>query len=362
MKPSADDMAGLPPLYADWMAGLLDGGIPAETKADCANCSMCADTGAGRPSAPRFHPESKCCTFFPDLHNFLVGQILADDDPAMAAGRAAVIDRIESKIAVSPLAVARPRSWWVLYKDGFPDLFGRARALRCPYYIEDGGKCGVWRYRDAVCSTFFCKHERGQIGLAFWQSVQNLLAAVERNLAWWCLVGADLDVGTVSRLQLSQQLGGRGKIDAAELEGRGPGDYRKLWGPWHGRERGFFVSCAERVAALEWDQVLDICHPEVSVMADVARKCHARLLDSSVPRRLETGSFEVVRIEGGRVSLRTYRDYDPIAVPTAVLEALPSFDGRPTDEVLATIGTADQPLGPDLIRRLVDFGVLRAAG
>ncbi len=357
MKPRIEDMAGIPPLYASWMGELLGGGIPDETKADCANCAMCGEPAAtAAQGAPRFHPESKCCTFFPDLQNFLVGQILADEDPAMAFGRAALLERIESKIAVSPLAVARPRSWWVLYKDGFPDLFGRARAMRCPYYVEDGGKCGVWRYRDAICSTFFCKHERGQVGLTFWNSMQNLLAAVERNLGWWCLVDADLDVGTVRRLQATQQQGGGGKVDAGELEGRAPRDYRELWGPWYGREVEFYRSCAERVARLTWDQVLSICHPEVAIMAGVTRKCHARLLDDKVPQKVTAGSFQVVSIVGDRVSLRTYRDYDPIAVPAKVFQSLPSFNGRPTEDVLA----GEAALDLDTVRRLVDFGVLRA--
>jgi hypothetical protein len=341
-------MAGLPPLYAAWMGELLGAGIPDETRADCASCSMCVDAaGAG---APRFHPESKCCTFFPDLPNFLAGRILADDDPAMDFGRAAILERIASRVAVTPLAVARPRSWWVLYNDGFPDLFGRARTLRCPYYVEDGGKCGVWRHRDAICSTFFCKHERGQVGLTFWRALSNLLAAVERNLAWWCLAEADLDVGTLSRLQASQQLGGGARLQAAELEGRDPHGYRELWGPWHGRERELYLECAARVGRLSWNDVAAICHPEVGIMAAVARKCHARLRDDGVPERVAAGSFQVVAISGGRVSLKTYRDYDPIEVPAHIFQALPGFDGR---------ASADLGLDAAELRRLVDFGVLR---
>ena len=39
----------------------------------------------------QFEPSTKCCTFLPELPNFLVGAMLADTDPAAAEGRASVI-------------------------------------------------------------------------------------------------------------------------------------------------------------------------------------------------------------------------------------------------------------------------------
>ena len=70
----------LPPLYANWMAELLGGIIPRESRASCDNCAMCAVGGAGQQSAPRpyfFDPLVKCCSYVPDLPNFLVGGIFA---------------------------------------------------------------------------------------------------------------------------------------------------------------------------------------------------------------------------------------------------------------------------------------------
>jgi hypothetical protein len=67
------------------MAELLGGIIPRESRASCDNCAMCAVGGAGQQSAPRayfFDPLVKCCSFVPDLPNFLVGGILSDADPA----------------------------------------------------------------------------------------------------------------------------------------------------------------------------------------------------------------------------------------------------------------------------------------
>src|SRR5947209_14647397 len=87
----------LPPLYAAWMDQLLAGSIPEETEATCSDCAMCT-TGSGQASVSPFFfdPRTKCCTYIPQLPNFLVGRILADDDPAFAAGRATVEARLRT--------------------------------------------------------------------------------------------------------------------------------------------------------------------------------------------------------------------------------------------------------------------------
>src|SRR5687767_5199250 len=81
----------LPPLYEAWIDQLLGSAIPPETVATCHDCAMLPRAGEEVvPGEDRFSPRVKCCTFQPSLPNFLVGRILSDEDPAMAAGRATV--------------------------------------------------------------------------------------------------------------------------------------------------------------------------------------------------------------------------------------------------------------------------------
>src|SRR5262245_36081364 len=94
-----DALEGLPPLYQRWVRELLDGPVPRETEATCDNCAMLVEGGV----AAGFNTDTKCCTFLPELHNFLVGAILADDDPAFATGRASVRARVARRVAVTPL-------------------------------------------------------------------------------------------------------------------------------------------------------------------------------------------------------------------------------------------------------------------
>jgi len=96
--------SALPPLYETWMARALPGPIPAETRAPCQQCAMCPPNAgaAAAPSSPDyFNPQTKCCTYLPQLPNFLVGRILADETPEMERGRASVGQRIHKGVAAA---------------------------------------------------------------------------------------------------------------------------------------------------------------------------------------------------------------------------------------------------------------------
>src|SRR5271169_4910931 len=99
----------LPPLYANWLAELLGGPIPRESDATCHSCVMCPPKGAAVGSQSYyFDPNVKCCTFVPNLHNFLVGRIVSDDAPTAWPGRMTVEKRIKERVAVTPLGLGVP--------------------------------------------------------------------------------------------------------------------------------------------------------------------------------------------------------------------------------------------------------------
>ncbi len=201
----------LPPLYARWASEFLGGAIPAESAATCNDCAMLSgERGTARPAAaPFFNPDTKCCTYLPVLPNFLVGRMLADDSPEFARGRATLEARLTAGMAVSPRGIGRDAAYDLLYVTRGKSLFGQARSMRCPHYLDEGGgQCGIWRHRAAVCATWFCKYVRGAVGQRFWQALHRQLSAVEGELSVWC----------------ARQLG--------EL------------GEWSGREREFFQECA----------------------------------------------------------------------------------------------------------------------
>jgi hypothetical protein len=354
----------LPPLYARWMDGLVPGPLPRETEATCERCVMLPAPGPpAAPSALFFEPETKCCTYVPALPNFLVGAILDDDDPALAAGRASVEKRIADRVGVSPLGLQAPPVHRLLYRTGGEGVFGRARALRCPHYVaEAGGACGIWRHRNSVCSTWFCKYSRGATGQGFWQALDQLLATVERELARWCLLRLGVGAPVLGRLLprgTDRDLSGP-PLDGAAVDGRvDNAGYRALWGGWQGREAELYRAAGRLAAGLGWDDVVRLGGASVQAHARIVEGLHRALGVDAIPDRLVVGALRTVALGRSRVRLTTYSAYDPLDVPRVLLEALDCFDGRPTREALRRIRQERHiDVQPDLVRRLVDFGVL----
>src|SRR5437762_124874 len=106
-----------------------------------------------------------------------------------------------ARVGVTPLGLGRPPVHLLLYGHGAPRGFGRAKTLRCPHYRADaGGACGIWRHRNAVCATWFCKHVRGGTGQRFWRSLEQLLSIAERELSRYCLLQVDVEAEMLARL------------------------------------------------------------------------------------------------------------------------------------------------------------------
>jgi hypothetical protein len=360
MVASSVEREPLPPLYDGWVTELLQGVIPRESRATCNDCAMCSSPGA--QSGPRDHyydPQIKCCTYIPVLHNFLAGRILSDEDPAARAGRKTVEKRIAEGVAITPLGLDVPPAFSVLYKNIKPEAFGRSHNLRCPHYLEDGGRCGVWRNRNSVCSTWFCKHVRGQVGYGFWRhSLLHLLRHVEQDLACWCLLQLDFGGDAFQYLMATgEQSEG---LTAESIDSRAEAErYKRMWGGWCGREAEFFVKCAGLVGALAWSDVLALCGPQAHAYARLTKQAFVKLTTDEIPPALITGSMQIVQIGQEATRVATYSSLDPIEVPNIIMALLHYFDGRPTnDAVQAIAAKTGICLEPALIRKMVDFGLL----
>lgn len=311
-----------------------------------------------RPDEPRrpgriWFGRSKCCTYHPQLHNFLAGAVLADDDPGLAPARARLEAAVASRTGVSPLGVLGARSYWVLY-EATPEAFGRGEELRCPYYDEASGGCGVWRLRESTCATWFCKHDRGAVGEAFWSAARRLLQCLERAVARHCLVELDLGADALAAVLAEGPAGPELGAPADEAA------IARAWGRWRGRERELFVACAGIARGLSPAAVLAAGGADARLHAEILRARFRDLVDGAPPRgRLRAGSLEVIDTEPPRCVLVGYRRLDPVEVPQALAAALLRFDGRPTDAVVDEI-RRDLGLvldGPTL-RTLADFRLL----
>jgi hypothetical protein len=354
----------LPPLYAGWFNDLLGGEIPFETRATCSDCAMCeSKTEPKTRSANYFNPQLKCCTYLPFLPNFLVGMILAEDDPAMACGRASVETRLDAGLAVTPRGLEWPLKMRAQYTQMEPQAFGRTQSVRCPHYLDgQGGLCGIWKYRNSMCSTWFCKYVRGSVGKEFWENAKLLLSSIEIDLASWCAVQLELDeaaldfllkpflmpgqLPTLTQLDLDEQ------VDAERQ--------RRVWANWYGRERDFYRACAGLAASLTWREVLEVCGPDVQLRARLTQGTYRKLISNEIPTRLRVGPFTVIDVDRGSYSLHNPGiGLDSLQVSERVMRLIPYFDGRPTTEIVSQLVEKEGlRFTPELLRRLVDFKIL----
>jgi hypothetical protein len=345
-------MSTLPPLYDRWITELTGETVEGEAPSTCGDCAMLAPS----PGLTSFHPDTKCCTYTPAIPNFLVGAALADGRLDEIGGRDSLRARIAARAGVTPLGVGRdPVSR--LLADHAGAAFGRATRLRCPHYDSPTGYCGVWLHRNAVCSTWFCKHERGAVGLSFWTALRNLLMEAERDLARWCVLSLDaphpsLPPGGESKRELSAEALDGGEADAT---------YARLWGAWAGREAELYARCDELVRDLSWADVERICGPELGLQLRAFEQRRALRASSFVPAALVTRKLEVLD-HGDPAVLASYSGTDPLSVPAVLRDVLPIFRGQPIDQARTEIAeTSGIELDDEMLLRLVDFDIVTDA-
>jgi len=343
----------LPVLYQRWVGGWLPDGIPRERNATCADCAMCSDEPGELTRDMGYYDRSlKCCTYFPDLPNFLAGRALAGDNPGAAALRAFVDDGAD-RHGQANLRVIHPSAKFVtIYDRHHKEGFGRDPKLLCPYAIErdapEGPRCGIWQYRNSVCSTFFCKHVKGQTGFQFWQTMRGLLSALEWSLSWWVIAEVLPDPARAFRA---------GAVNASDRNGLTL--HPDAWRHWPGTRTEFYAACADRVEALSPDEAIAIAGVDAKLYAMELQVRYSALLDPEPPARLRAAPFNVLQQTGARTTVQALTCSEPFEVPAALVPLLGRFQGAPTAETIEGIREATKVrLDPRLVRRLYDFGIL----
>lgn len=161
-----------------------------ETKATCHNCLRSRD----QRFAYTYKPHLKCCTFYPFLPNFAVGGILEKE----LKGAKEIRDKIKRREFTLPLGAFPTLKYQYEFFHKKEKDFGNREDLLCPYFDQDESNCGIWEFRGVVCSTFFCRSDRGEAGLKYWKNLSDYLSYVEMALAEECLVQLDFSPRDIS--------------------------------------------------------------------------------------------------------------------------------------------------------------------
>ncbi len=351
----------LPPLYDAWMREALDHPVPGgEPRATCATCAMCDHPSSPPLGRPFFSSETECCTYVPVLPNFLLGQILGQSNRDLVPARQTVVDRIASGVAVTPLGADWPHEAGELYRDRNKH-FGTLTALRCPHHLPAGGpgRCGIWRHRNSICGTWFCKHDRGETGRQYWMKLRDLLNTVEQKLTWHCVDEIGIDGERRERIRPRAGLLS-GPLTVDGHPGGQPTRERltALWGPWVDDREGFYRRCDQVVRALHWSDIIELGG---SSMSEAVREVERAYTSLQAPNPVAADTAGPVRVieRGPKTSLvRGYSAYDPIELPTELLEVLGSLNGRPLD-VVRTDAKAAAQLTDETVRVLLDWHIIK---
>jgi hypothetical protein len=310
-----------PTLYQDLLPEIMRQTIPKETKADCSNCSMAQrDPTLGAAQRHLFRADTKCCTYHPKLVNYLVGGLLQDKRTALREG-------IQSRIGVTPWWVASSQLDQYLYSHA-KDSFGKAARLRCPYFSLDSGSCSIWAWREAVCSTWYCKYEAGKDGLNFWVSLKGYIGLVERQLSRYAMLQLDADLVLDDTMNAFYSQEG---LTQEHLDGEAPDEalYARIWKQYAGREEEFYRCCHEIVSGLSAQDVDSLLGLDGQIkQRDVLRKLEL-CRSTTLPDRLRLNPQLTIRwLESGEIALSAYSEYDALALPGMVYPLLVAFDGR----------------------------------
>lgn len=347
----------LPPVYQPMFDAFFDRPKIEETRATCDHCAMCSPGDSASPVAMEyFRPDTKCCTYFPQLPNYLVGAILADPSPDAEEGKRRIREQIRRRMGTTPHYLGRPRKLSLILQN-YSAGFGRAESLRCPYFdLENPEKsCTIWQHRETICMTYYCKYVGGQRGYDFWVAFKNYLGFVQRKLV---KVAASAVDDTVVEPKFSGT-----ELTLEDIEDLPPKDrdYAHWWGKWASREEDFYLKChawLEGITSEAFALNIDEDENGKRYLDDLIAKYEkheSKLLPANLVRN---GRMREAHV-GDKVVVTTYHRYDSFALDKDLYEVCGLFKADETlEQNLARLKSEGIELAPDLIEYLFAAGVL----
>lgn len=213
------------PEEAQWMK------LPTERFADCSSCAP-AQRGD-------YDPGCRCCAHLPHVPNVSLG--LALERPETAAQ----VRRVLAQGVALPSGLwAGPAHFKREVTLQAEEAYGTDASMACPFFDAPTAACGIYAYRNSVCSSFFCEHDHGAAGEDLWSRLQAVLGSAETALQQWAMGQAGLSwaVQSARMAELTPRLteisAGTGWTEEA---------LRHIWGEWRGREELFYARCLAAV-------------------------------------------------------------------------------------------------------------------
>lgn len=205
--------------------------FPQEQQATCMNCPEIKTSN--------FRPDYRCCTFQPKIFNFNLGSALTIGSKAT---QKTISEMIDKRWITPEGLIATPARWKLFLEDKENQLFGKSNQVLCEFLNKDTRYCNIYDYRNAPCSTFFCRHDHGQLGEQFWNSLMVYVNQIEHALSQWIMQNLGYKNQEYFGILDSQMT----EYDWFNLQELGWPEniYNALWGSYLGREKEFLTECS----------------------------------------------------------------------------------------------------------------------
>jgi Fe-S-cluster containining protein len=349
----------LPEVYKNLLPKFFENMIPKEKAATCSDCAMCVETGEEISLGIQFSKETKCCTHYPNLSNYIVGALLSSNDPRLKKGQERVHEVIYSKLGIVPLGIRSTRKYNLLNKQA-PNAFGKSRTMLCPFFRKDEGLCSIYPFWNATCNTWFCKYNAGHDGQKFWIALLRYLGHVEKVLTQYVAYKMGFEARHIILPKTDMEPWTESDFDDQ------PPDlkiYEKQWGKWAGREEEFYKETYGLILDLSRDDFDRIAGITQEILLKNLEDKHRDLIHPILPKILRRNPKLVVeKTKQGTYILTSYSPFDPFEVSKRIYDMLDFFDGYRSNKdscglILDQLGAEPTE---DLLLTLCQFRILTA--
>lgn len=347
----------LPEILRPLVPPFFDRQVSKERDATCEQCAMNREEGMANREGKMRHlgQHLKCCTYFPRIPNFILGDLLTDASAELQPGRDIVRRIILDRSSITPIACHPSARYDFMYTHVEDDCFGRLEEITCPFLGAGGNGCLIWPFRDRVCRTYFCLFVAGIDGRDFWSALRDYLGHLERMVALYALK----EIGfPFWRFRQEETAPSKLSLEDAREE-ISPGRHAEIWGEWSGREEELYLSCRQVAARISPSQLPSILGMTgEALLARLGERLWA-MENPSIPRFLRFGSGIRIDTDGqGTVLLKS--DLGTYRVSPELYRAIRSFDGcRDVEQTLADMRADELPgMSPGLLLRLYRHRIL----
>ena len=320
-----DNISGV---YRNLLPDFFRKPFPLEDRATCDTCIMAADD-TGRVGTEVhgtiheyciYHPDVKCCTYQPDLPNFLAGAILSSTEGELAEGRRRIEEKIGRGEGVTPQGILATKDASQEYSQLIDHTSGYGSDIGCPYFDKAEKNCTIWSFRQANCSAFFCKSVEGIAGQTFWQAMNFYLSSVEKLLAGHVLQALE-------------------PLEKNEL--------------WQDNKEAFYIRTYTALQEIGRDDFEKICGTQLDSLLDQVRRSYAEATRVTVPGKLMVSpDLQYEELPDSKCQCDT--GHGKCILSSRLRAVLHFFDGKADNgEALNRMGKEENVrLAPSLLLRL----------